>query len=64
MLNFGWFYQPLADGYRLGDDLFGAPVAHVTAAADLADALRKALATNGPSVVEAVVDPEEYDEVL
>jgi len=49
---------------RLGDSLFGAPVVRVTDAGALDAALRRALAADGPTVIDAVVDPGEYDEVL
>jgi acetolactate synthase-1/2/3 large subunit len=52
------------DGFRLGETLFGAPVVAVSCAEDLEHAIRCALSAAGPSVIEAVIDPDEYDEIL
>jgi acetolactate synthase-1/2/3 large subunit len=54
----------LGDGYRPSDNLFGAPVVVAENAEAFRDAFARALEHQGPVVVEAVVDPGEYDEVV
>jgi acetolactate synthase-1/2/3 large subunit len=43
---------------------FGVPTADVSDAASLADALTKALAAKGPTVIETRVDPSHYTETV
>ncbi|HZT52042.1 MAG TPA: thiamine pyrophosphate-dependent enzyme, partial [Stellaceae bacterium] len=43
---------------------FGVPAAGVRSPAALADALRRALAADGPTVIEAVVDASHYTETV
>jgi len=49
---------------RFGDSLFGAPVRTVGDPRAMEEALRQALVADGPTVVDATVDPAEYDVVL
>ncbi len=63
--HFAWSgVRIYGDSYRPSDTLFGAPVV----AADSEEAFRaafcQALAAGGPTVIEAVVDPSEYDEII
>jgi acetolactate synthase-1/2/3 large subunit len=59
-------------GTELQDEPYGAPPAHyfgvpavgVTTPEALAEALRGALASSGPTVIEAVVDPSHYTETV
>jgi acetolactate synthase-1/2/3 large subunit len=55
----------LGEGYRPSDTLFGAPVTVAESAGAFRAALVRALADRrGPSVIEAVVDPAEYDDLV
>ncbi len=56
--------QLYGDTYRPSDTLFGAPVVVAETVAAFRSAFAQALAANGPVVVEAVVDPSEYDELV
>ena len=47
-----------------GDNIFGAPVRSVEDAAALRQALEWAFATDGPAIIEAIVDSHEYDGVV
>jgi len=47
-----------------GDNIFGAPVRSVQDASALREALEWAFATDGPTIVEAIVDSREYDGVV
>lgn len=47
-----------------GDSVFGVPVTTVCDAAELRRALAAAFASDGPAIVEAVIDGREYDEVV
>jgi len=47
-----------------GDNIFGAPVRSVQDASALREALEWAFATEGPTIVEAIVDSREYDGVV
>lgn len=47
-----------------GPDIFGAPVKTACTIAELADALDWAFATDGPTIVEALVDSREYDDLV
>jgi len=47
-----------------GDNIFGAPVRTTQNAADFRDALKWAFASDGPVIVEAIVDSREYDAVV
>jgi acetolactate synthase-1/2/3 large subunit len=52
------------EAYRPSDTLFGAPVVVAETEAAFRDAFSKALSSAGPVVIEAVVDPSEYDELI
>jgi acetolactate synthase-1/2/3 large subunit len=52
------------DNYRASDTLFGAPVVVVESERAFRDALSRALGAAEPVVIEAVVDPAEYDEIV
>ena len=57
----------LGEGYRPSDTLFGAPVVVAEDADAFRGAFQRALderAAGCPVVIEAIVDPAEYDEVL
>lgn len=47
-----------------GDNLFGVPVHSISDADSLRTALKQAFATNGPVIVEAIVDSREYDQLV
>jgi acetolactate synthase-1/2/3 large subunit len=47
-----------------GDNIFGAPVRTVEDARALRSALEWAFATEGPTIIEAIVDSREYDGVV
>jgi acetolactate synthase I/II/III large subunit len=47
-----------------GPDIFGAPVKTARTIAELANALDWAFATEGPAIVEALVDSREYDDLV
>jgi thiamine pyrophosphate-dependent acetolactate synthase large subunit-like protein len=51
-------------GYRSSDNLFGAPVVVAENEEAFREALVRALERRGPVVIEAVVDPDEYDELV
>ena len=51
-------------GYRPSDTFFGAPVALAESEEAFREAFAAALGAGGPTVIEAVVDPSEYDRVL
>jgi acetolactate synthase I/II/III large subunit len=48
----------------LGDSIFGVPVRTVCNAADLRRELAQAFMSDGPVIVEAIVDSREYDELV
>jgi acetolactate synthase-1/2/3 large subunit len=50
--------------YRSSDNLFGAKVITVGEEDSFRDALKQGLRGEGPLVIEAVVDPAEYDQLL
>jgi acetolactate synthase I/II/III large subunit len=52
------------DSYAPSDRLFGARVEVATSEEQFREVLRTGLAGTGPLVIEAVVDPSEYDSVL
>jgi acetolactate synthase-1/2/3 large subunit len=52
------------DAYRPSDTLFGAPVVVAEGEAAFRAAFARALSADGPVVIEAVVDPAEYDEII
>ena len=54
----------LGENYRPSDNLFGAPVLVAACEESFRAAFADALAAPGPTVIEAVVDPSEYDEVV
>jgi len=54
----------LGPDYRASDTLFGAPVVVVEEEEAFREALRWALEASGPVVIEAVVDPSEYDVIV
>jgi acetolactate synthase-1/2/3 large subunit len=56
--------QLFGDNYRPSDNLFGAPVIVADEEEMFRGALKRALADNGPVVIEAVVDPTEYDTIV
>lgn len=47
-----------------GDNIFGAPVHRTADGPSLRRALERALAADGPVIVEALVDSREYDDVV
>jgi acetolactate synthase-1/2/3 large subunit len=47
-----------------GDNIFGAPVRTAENASALRDALQWGFATEGPTIIEAIVDSREYDGVV
>lgn len=56
---------PVRDGGTIGGpDLFGVPVRTVSDPDALRQALVSAFATNGPTIVEAIVDSREYDSLV
>ncbi len=54
----------LGENYRPSDNLFGAPVVVAECEEAFRSAFASALESQGPTVIEAVVDPGEYDEVV
>ncbi|RPJ70325.1 MAG: thiamine pyrophosphate-binding protein [Acidobacteria bacterium] len=54
----------LGENYRASDNLFGAPVVVTECEEAFRAAFAAALGSSGPTVIEAVVDPGEYDEVV
>jgi len=44
--------------------VFGVPMTRAKSAADFERALRAGFAADGPSIVEAVIDPAEYDDLV
>ncbi len=56
--------QLYGNGYRPSDTLFGAPVVVVESEQAFRAAFSQALLASGPVVIEAVVDPAEYDEII
>jgi acetolactate synthase I/II/III large subunit len=63
--QFAWSGVHLyGDDYRPSDNLFGAPVVVAECEEAFRAAFASALASAGPVVIEAVVDPAEYDAVL
>jgi acetolactate synthase-1/2/3 large subunit len=63
--QFAWSgVQLYGDTYRPSDTLFGAPVVLAESEAAFRSAFAQALAASGPTVIEAVVDPSEYDELI
>ena len=47
-----------------GDTIFGAPVRMAQDADEFRSVLQSAFATDGPVIVEAIIDPREYDDVV
>ncbi len=63
--RFAWSgVQLYGDTYRPSDTLFGAPVVLAENEAAFRSAFAQALSSAGPVVIEAVVDPSEYDELV
>jgi acetolactate synthase I/II/III large subunit len=63
--QFAWSGVHLyGDDYRPSDTLFGAPVVVAESEEAFRAAFAGALTSDGPVVIEAVVDPGEYDEIL
>ena len=63
--RFAWSgVQLYGDSYRPSDTLFGAPVVVAETDAAFRSAFAQALSSTGPVVIEAVVDPSEYDELV
>ena len=63
--RFAWSgVQLYGDTYRPSDTLFGAPVAVAETDASFRAAFTQALSASGPTVIEAVVDPAEYDSLI
>jgi acetolactate synthase-1/2/3 large subunit len=63
--RFAWSgVQIYGDGYRPSNTLFGAPVSVVESEEAFRAALARALDAHGPVVIEAVVDPDEYDVIV
>jgi acetolactate synthase-1/2/3 large subunit len=63
--RFAWSgVQLYGDAYRPSDTLFGAPVVVAETETAFRSALAQALSSPGPVVIEAVVDPSEYDELI
>jgi acetolactate synthase-1/2/3 large subunit len=56
--------QMYGDAYRPSDTLFGAPVVVAESEEAFRAAFSDALNASGPVVIEAVVDPSEYDEMV
>jgi acetolactate synthase-1/2/3 large subunit len=54
----------LGEDYRAGNTLFGAPVVVAADEESFRAAFGRALERPGPTVIEAVVDPQEYDDVI
>jgi thiamine pyrophosphate-dependent acetolactate synthase large subunit-like protein len=52
------------DSYPPPSHYFGVPVVTVYTVADVHDAVTQGLKADGPMIVEALVDPSEYDEVI
>jgi acetolactate synthase-1/2/3 large subunit len=50
--------------YRASDNLFGANVVTVREEESFREALKLGLRAEGPVVIEAVVDPAEYDQII
>jgi len=51
-------------GYRSSDNFFGAKVIVARREEEFREALKQALGGSEPMVIEAVVDPAEYDQIL
>ncbi len=63
--RFAWSgVQLYGDGYRPSDTLFGAPVVVAENEPAFRTAFSQALSAGGPVVIEAVVDPAEYDAMV
>ena len=63
--QFAWSGVHLyGDDYRPSDNLFGAPVVVAESEEAFRAAFASALTSAGPVVIEAVVDPAEYDDLL
>jgi acetolactate synthase I/II/III large subunit len=63
--RFAWSgVQLYDDSYRPSDTLFGAPVVVAEGADSFRAALARALDGEGPVVIEAVVNPDEYDAIV
>jgi acetolactate synthase-1/2/3 large subunit len=63
--QFAWSgVQLYGDTYRPSDTLFGAPVVVAETEPAFRSAFAQALSSAGPVVIEAVVDPSEYDELV
>jgi len=63
--QFAWSGVELyGDTYRPSDNLFGAPVVVADSEDAFRDAFARALEAHGPVVIEAVVDPAEYDLII
>ena len=63
--HFAWSgVQLYGDTYRPSDTLFGAPVVLAESEAAFRSAFAQALSSAGPVVIEAVVDPSEYDSLI
>jgi acetolactate synthase-1/2/3 large subunit len=63
--RFAWSGVHLyGDTYRPSDTLFGAPVVLAETESAFRSAFALALSASGPTVIEAVVDPSEYDSLI
>jgi acetolactate synthase I/II/III large subunit len=63
--RFAWSgVQLYGETYRPSDTLFGAPVVVAESDAAFRSAFAQAVSAAGPVVIEAVVDPSEYDELV
>jgi len=63
--QFAWSgVQIYGETYRPSDTLFGAPVVVAESEEAFRAAFASALDSSGPVVIEAVVDPGEYDEII
>jgi acetolactate synthase-1/2/3 large subunit len=63
--RFAWSgVQLYSDAYRPSDTLFGAPVVVADTEPAFRSAFAQALLSTGPVVIEAVVDPSEYNELI
>ncbi|HEY3382937.1 MAG TPA: thiamine pyrophosphate-binding protein [Vicinamibacterales bacterium] len=63
--HFAWTgVQIYGDNYRASDTLFGAPVVVAENEEAFRAAFASALGSTGPTLIEAVVDPAEYDLVV
>ena len=51
-------------GYSSSDNFFGAKVIVAAKEEDFREALKAGLKGNQPLIIEAIVDPKEYDQII